>query len=69
MKFTIDFDMTGSAFDHYTGSDSGRDATEAALILRALSERINCLDVLTDQNGGTLRDSNGNSIGSWDVTQ
>jgi hypothetical protein len=68
MRFTLQLDMSGSAFDHYTGSDSGRDATEVALILRALSERINCLDVLTEQNGGTLRDSNGNSVGSWNVT-
>jgi hypothetical protein len=68
MRFTIDFDMTGSAFDHYTGSDSGRDATEVALILRALSERINCFDVLTEQSTGALRDSNGNTAGDWMVT-
>jgi hypothetical protein len=68
MKFTLQLDMSGSAFDHYTGSDSGRDATEVALILRALSERINCLDVLTDKSTGALRDSNGNTVGDWTVT-
>jgi hypothetical protein len=67
MRFTIDFDMTGSAFDSY--ADDERDASEVAAILRRLANTLD-LDVviLTDKSTGTLRDSNGNTVGDWTVT-
>ena len=67
MRFTLQLDMTGSAFDYYAGDDNARNALAVALILRALSEKLYSLDILTDQNDGTLRDSNGNSVGTWEV--
>lgn len=72
MNFTIDFDMNNDAFLLAPSFDSHaedvRDATEVAAILRRLADMLDDAAVLTDQNGGTLRDSNGNSVGSWGVS-
>ena len=67
MRFIIDFDMTNAAFD--TSENAVCNVPEVTRILRKLAARLDSVDVLMDQNGGTLRDSNGNSVGSWDVTQ
>lgn len=55
-SFTVSFNANGSAFDD--GYD-GRAEIEA--ILRTLADRIwNATD-----DAGLIRDSNGNTIGSW----
>lgn len=55
-SFTVTFNANGSAFDD--GYD-GRAEIEA--ILRTLADRIwNATD-----DAGLIRDSNGNTIGSW----
>ena len=77
MQFTLDLDMSSAAFDHYTGRANERDATEVARILRNLADRLNDLNTFsaygknefsTTWDRGTLRDSNGNTVGSWEVT-
>ena len=68
MKFTLDIDMSNAAFERYADDANVRDTMEVALILHALSKHLYSLSVLTEQSTGTLRDSNGNSVGSWDVT-
>jgi len=67
MKFTLDIDMSNAAFERY--ADDERDASEVTRILRKLAALLDNVDVLMDQNGGMLFDVNGNSVGSWDVTQ
>ena len=66
MNFTIDFDMDNAAFD--TSENAVGNVTEVTRILRKLAALLDNVDVLTDQNGGTLRDTNGNSVGSWSVS-
>ena len=77
MRFTIDLDMSGAAFEHYTGLNDERDATEVARILHNLADRLNDLNTFsaygknefsTTWDRGTLRDTNGNTVGSWEVT-
>jgi hypothetical protein len=67
MKFTLDIDMSNAAFERY--ADDERDVSEVAAILRRLANTLD-LDVviLTDKSTGTLRDSNGNTVGDWTVT-
>ena len=67
MRFIIDFDMDNAAFD--TSENGVGNVPEVTRILRKLAALLDNVDVLTDQNGGTLFDVNGNSVGSWDVTQ
>ena len=67
MKFTLDIDMSNAAFD--TSENGVGNVPEVTRILRKLAALLDNVDVLTDQNGGTLFDVNGNSVGSWDVTQ
>lgn len=66
MRFTLDFDMDNAAFD--TSENTVANVAEVTRILRKLAALLDGADVLTDQNGGTLRDSNGNSVGSWGVS-
>ena len=66
MNFTIDFDMTNAAFD--TSENTVGNVEEVTRILRKLAALLDNVDILMDQNGGTLHDSNGNSVGSWGVS-
>ena len=65
MRFTLDIDMSNAAFERY--ADDARDASEVAAILRKLADRLDDVSV-TEQSTGTLRDSNGNTVGDWTVT-
>lgn len=64
-RFKLSIDMDNAAF---TDGDPG---TEVAYILKKLSSRIvgRSLVDLTEQLDEKLRDSNGNKVGEWTVTQ
>ena len=55
MKITIEFAVDNAAFDELP-------ASEAARIVREVSDRIE-----GGEEGGMLRDINGNTVGRWDV--
>ena len=60
MKFTLSINMVNDAFDPFPGS-------EAADILHALASRMEFS--LQPGDGGDLLDTNGNTVGSWAVTE
>ena len=64
MQFNLKFSMDNDAFDAtYEGAADG---DEISQILLRLSERFTGDRVFVG-NGGSLRDTNGNSVGHWDV--
>lgn len=66
MQFTLDLDMSNDAFQSY--ENDIRDATEVAAILRTLADRLDDANILAAYiSAGTLRDSNGNPVGAWEV--
>lgn len=67
MQFSLQLGMTNDAFQSYENDIC--DATEVASILRTLADRLDDANVISAYiSAGTLRDSNGNSVGSWEVT-
>jgi hypothetical protein len=58
MRFKIEIEMDNAAFEHR--------GNEVARILGELSNLIED-DDLNPNDGGTVRDSNGNTVGSWIV--
>jgi len=63
MRFNLSFDMDGAAFD---GGDNGVD--EVVRILHNLAGRVDGGGVFDDSHG-PVRDVNGNTVGSWEVTE
>lgn len=66
MQFTLKLDMSNDAFARH--NPEFRDATEVARILRNLADKLDNLNTFSAYANGPLRDGNGNSVGSWDVT-
>ena len=62
MTLMLALEMDGAAFHE------GGNADEAARILRTLASALIASGDLDTRNGGKLRDSNGNTVGSWTVT-
>jgi len=56
MRFTISIDCDNAAFD---------DPGELTRILTDLGKRLEWLTL--DEQGGTLRDLNGNTVGKWEI--
>ena len=83
MRFSLSFDMDGAAFDggEPTGiEDSARYDTEGtsvssnsvdevAQILYRLADRLEAAGSAWDDEPLNVRDSNGNTVGSWEVTE
>jgi len=62
MRFTLSFAMDNDAFD---GGDNSAD--EVVRILHVVADQIDSEGALSNPFG-RLRDLNGNTIGSWEVT-
>ncbi len=65
MAFTLRFKTSNAAFMDQSAADGEEDhaaarAVESALILRTIARRLD--DGATE---GTVRDSNGNTVGEW----
>jgi len=64
MRFSLSFSMDGAAFD---GGDNSVD--EVVRILHTLADRFDAYGVNGVAVDGPVRDVNGNTIGSWEVTE
>jgi hypothetical protein len=64
LEFKLQLDMGNAAFDE------GMEGHETARILRELADKIDHdLHGLTRSDTGTLRDINGNKVGTWEVVE
>lgn len=63
MKFQLTIDCAGDAFDF-----EGHPNAEIATILRNLYNRVNIGDALNLGDSETIRDTNGNTCGKWELT-
>ena len=55
MKFRCEFDMDNAAFEN---------PDEAARLLRKIADRVTI-----QEDSGNIRDINGNTVGTWEVTE
>ena len=62
MRFTLEFDCDNAAFDLEMGDTNAAEITD---ILRQVADRIDHELPLT---GRPIRDSNGNTIGKWELS-
>jgi hypothetical protein len=60
MRFQLSISMDNDAFREDTGPETAR-------IMRALAERVEH-STLTAGDSGTVRDTNGNTVGQWSVS-
>ena len=64
MRFVLSFDMDNAVFD---GGDNAAD--EVVQILHTLADSIDASGTTDGSRGSGVWDSNGNRIGSWEVTE
>ena len=60
MEFTLKINMDNAAFDRGEGR-------ELARLLRAVAKRVD--ETGAGENDGTIRDINGNKVGSWEISE
>ena len=50
------------------GNDAMQTGSDIAELLRALADRTEC-EALMERGSGSVRDINGNTVGTWKVTK
>ncbi|MDQ3159305.1 MAG: hypothetical protein M3P98_04205 [bacterium] len=61
MKFKLEIKMDNAAFEGFNGN-------QLAYILERLARKLDGYD-FADGEGSTLLDTNGNTVGGWEVTK
>lgn len=73
MKFKLEIDLDNSAF-RVEDADGDRleyvrDSQEIARILSGLARLVGGFNTALKNDGGKLRDQNGNTCGHWQITE
>ena len=66
MKFTLEIDLENEAFS--AGHSLQRDGAEIARILNRLANLAESSGPMREDDGGKLRDLNGNTCGHWQIS-
>ena len=66
MKFTLEIDLDNAAFS--AGHSLQRDGAEIARILNRLANLAESSGPMREDDGGKLRDLNGNTCGHWQIS-
>jgi hypothetical protein len=69
MKFTLEINMDNAAFDTGVEGDKARSGVEVWKILNELATKIYNSYSLETGDDGQVRDTNGNKVGTWEVTE